>query len=243
VSDGASELQSEREQVAQACRVLAHRGLVEGVLGHVSLRVADGMLLRCRGAEERGLRFTTADDIRLVGLDGKPLEEMGDHRPPNEWPIHGELMRLRPEIGSVVHAHPPSALIAGLAELELRPVFGSFNIAALSMAREGVPVYPRSVLITRPELARELEAAMAKRPVCIMRGHGITAAGAGVAAAVVLATNLDTLTRVTQELAALGARPAEVEAEDLAELPDLGPGFQDELVWRSLVAAAQADGF
>ena len=39
-----------RELVATACRVLAHRGLAPGVLGHVSLRVApDRLLVRCRG--------------------------------------------------------------------------------------------------------------------------------------------------------------------------------------------------
>ena len=54
----------ERVAVARACRILAHRGLVEDVLGHISLRVsADRILLRCRGPHERGLRFT-ADAAR-----------------------------------------------------------------------------------------------------------------------------------------------------------------------------------
>jgi L-fuculose-phosphate aldolase len=47
-----------REQVAEACRVLEHVGLVEGVLGHVSMRFGEGMLLRCRGPQEIGLRRT-----------------------------------------------------------------------------------------------------------------------------------------------------------------------------------------
>jgi ribulose-5-phosphate 4-epimerase/fuculose-1-phosphate aldolase len=241
VSTGASELDSGRELVAQACRVLAHRGLVEGVLGHVSLRHGDAMLLRCRGPHERGLRFTAAQDVRLIGLDGTPREEMDGYRPPNEWPIHGELLRLRPTVEAVVHAHPRAALIAGLAELPLRPVFGSFNIPALHMALDGVPIYPRPVLITRPQLARELAEAMGERPVCIMRGHGITVTGASVAAAVVAATNLDVLTSVTRELALLGAQPPELGPEDLAELPDLGSAFQDEMVWRALVAEAESD--
>lgn len=231
-----------RELVAEACRVLEHRGLVEGVLGHVSMRCGPGMLLRCRGPEEIGLRFSERRDVRLIGLDGEPLEELDGWKPPNEWPIHGEIMRLRPAVGAVVHAHPPAALIAALADLSLRPVFGSFNIPALHMAVAGVPVYQRSVLITRPELAREVEAAMGDRPLCIMRGHGVTVTGDTVAQAVVRAVNLDVLTRVTRELALLGATPPEVSPEDMAELPDLGSAFQDEMVWRSLAAAARADG-
>jgi 3,4-dihydroxyphthalate decarboxylase len=232
----AADLTAGRELVALACRVLAHRGLAEGILGHVSLRTQNGMLLRCRGPRERGLRFSAPADVRLIGLDGAPLEDLEGWQPPKEWPIHGELMRLRPEVSAVVHAHPPAALITGLAELELRPVFGSFNIPALHMAIEGVPVYPRSVLVTRPELAQEVHAAMGERPLCIMRGHGVTVTGASVPEAVVRAANLDVLTQVTRELAQLGATPPLVPEEDLAELPDLGSAFQSEMVWRALVA-------
>jgi ribulose-5-phosphate 4-epimerase/fuculose-1-phosphate aldolase len=60
-------------QVASACRVLAARGLAEGYLGHISLRIDDERLLvRCRGQHERGLAWTTPEDIRLVTLDGEP---------------------------------------------------------------------------------------------------------------------------------------------------------------------------
>lgn len=44
----------ERELVAQACRVLIARGLVDGLLGHVSVRVDEGRLLvRCRAHTNR----------------------------------------------------------------------------------------------------------------------------------------------------------------------------------------------
>ena len=46
-------------------------------------------------------------------------------------------------------------------------------------------------------------------------------------------------TEVARELAWLGARPPEVSAEDLAELPDLGSAFNDEMVWRHHVAMVE----
>ncbi|HEX8861236.1 MAG TPA: class II aldolase/adducin family protein, partial [Actinomycetes bacterium] len=141
-----------REEVALACRVLAVEGLVEHVLGHVSARVGGRMLIRCRGPRERGPRYTTAEDVHEVALDGHG-ELPGGYRVPSELPIHGELLRARPEAGAVVHAHPPAVLLCGVAGLELRPVFGSYNIPAMRMALAGVPVYPRSVLIRRAELA------------------------------------------------------------------------------------------
>jgi 3,4-dihydroxyphthalate decarboxylase len=227
-----------REQVAVACRVLAVEGLVENILGHVSARLGGRMLIRCRGPRERGLRYTTTNDVHEVALDGSG-ELPGGYRVPNELALHGELLRARPEVGAVVHAHPPAVLLCGLAGLQLRPVFGAYNIPAMRLALDGVPIYRRSVLIRRPELAAEMLAAMGDRPVCVLRGHGITVAGETVGQAVVRALNLDALARVTLELARLGRAAPEIPPEDLAELPDLGAAFNDEAAWRYHVARAE----
>jgi ribulose-5-phosphate 4-epimerase/fuculose-1-phosphate aldolase len=242
-SDQRPELARLRETVAQACRILAMEGLVEGVLGHVSARVdRDQMLIRCRGPEELGLERTVAEDVRLVDLDGHGDDSAAGYAVPKELPIHGELLRARPEAGAVVHAHPPAVLLCGLAGLELRPVFGAYNIPAMRLALEGVPLYPRSVLISRPELAAEMIAAMGERPVCVLRGHGITVTGASVQQAVVRALNLDALARVTLALAQLGRQVPDLPPEDVAELPDLGAAFNDDLVWRFHLARLQRQG-
>lgn len=232
-----------RAKVALACRILARHGLVEGILGHVSARVGDdAMLVRCRGPQDRGLRFTTEADVRLVDLDGNHLERSEGYDVPNELPIHGELLRARPDVASVVHAHPWSTLVAGLAELELRPIFGSFNIPSMRIALAGVPVFGRSCLITRPDLAAQMMAAMGERDVCLLRGHGITVTGTSVEAATVRALDLDALARVTVQVAQVGARDVPAVAdEDLAELPDLGAGFNERRVWRHLEAVDEAE--
>ena len=228
-----SELEDLRAKVADSCRILARAGLVENVLGHVSARLDGGrMLIRCRGPHEHGLLFTEPADIHVVDWDGDGLPAGSPFRIPNELAIHGELYKRRPEVNAVVHAHPPHALIAGLAELELRPVFGAYNMPAMHLAEEGVPVYPRPVLITRPELAHELIDAMAGKSVCIMRGHGVTVTGESVEQATVRALDLDALTRVTRELAALGRLPDPVSAADRAELPDVGGAINELYVWR-----------
>jgi 3,4-dihydroxyphthalate decarboxylase len=230
-----------REKVATACRILAARGLVDGILGHVSLRVSETeLLVRCRGEDEPGLASSRARDVWRVDLDGRSVDVPDGYRPPNELPIHTELMRRDPAVGAVVHAHPRSALLAGLADLTPRPVFGAFNIPAMRIARDGVPVYPRAVLISRRELAVEMADAMGTRPVCVLRGHGITVSATSVEGATTLAIDLDALLQVTVELARLRVEPPELSEEDLAELPDLGPGFNERFVWQSLVAELDA---
>lgn len=232
-----------RETVATACRVLANEGLVKGILGHVSARTADDQLLiRCRGPQERGLRHTTADDVWTITTDGEPVDVPDGYRPPNEAPIHTELMRRRPEVKAVVHAHPPAALIFGLAGLELRPVIGAYNIPALRLALDGVPVFSRPILISRQDLAAQLLDCMGESDTCLMVGHGIAVAGATVEEAVVRAVDLTALMDITVKLAQLGATPDVIDRGDLQELPDLGSRFNAELVWRSLVADADPAG-
>jgi ribulose-5-phosphate 4-epimerase/fuculose-1-phosphate aldolase len=226
-----------RELVATACRVLAMRGLVNGVLGHVSARVAENeLVVRCRGPAERGLRHTAASDVWRTTLDGEPLDMPDAYALPNELPIHTELLRARTDIGAVVHAHPWAALIGGLAGLEPRPVFGAYNIPALAVAAKGVPVYRRPVLVTHAELAREMVEAMAGSDVCLMLGHGVTVAATTVEQATVLAVNLNVVCEVTVALAQLGATPPDLDPEDLRELPDLGDSFNGDLAWQALVA-------
>jgi ribulose-5-phosphate 4-epimerase/fuculose-1-phosphate aldolase len=226
-----------REKAALACRILAHEGLADGILGHVSIRIGpDRMLIRCRGEAERGLTATTARDIRLTTFAGRFAEPADGYAVPNELPLHGEVLRSHPQAGAVVHVHPPAVLLCGLAGLPLRPVFGAYNIPALRMAIDGVPVFPRSVLVRTPELAREMMDAMGDARVCVLRGHGITAVGDNLEQAVVRAIDLNTLAQVTLDCARLGVTPAEVPPADLAELPDLGSGFNDRFVWQALAA-------
>ena len=231
-----------RRTVALGCRVLARAGLVENVLGHVSVRTGVGrMLIRCRGPEERGLLFTTPEDIHEVALDGSGDLPDG-YAVPHELPIHGEILRARADVGAVVHAHPPSVLVAALADVGLAPVFGAYNIPAMRMAREGVPVYRRAVLVRRPELARELVQAMQGKSVCIMLGHGMTSVGDRVEQAVARALDLDVLARVALRLAAVGGSSWQVPDDDVAELPDLGGDLNYLALWRFHVARLEHEG-
>ncbi|HEY4459213.1 MAG TPA: class II aldolase/adducin family protein [Pseudonocardiaceae bacterium] len=233
------ELDELRAEIALACRILAVEGLVDGILGHVSVRVGeDQMLIRSRGPREHGLLFTEDADIRLVDFDGRGTEIVDGYAVPNELPIHGEVLRARPEVGAVVHAHPPAVLTCGIAELPLRPIFGSFNIPAMRMAHNGIPVYPRSVLIRRPDLAKEMLAAMGDAPVCVLRGHGITVTGRNVREAVMRALNLNALAVATLDVAKTGRTAPDIPAEDIAELPDLGSAFNDDANWRYYAAKA-----
>ena len=230
---------AERQLIADACRVVAARGLSDGFLGHISLRVDhDRLLVRCRGPQERGLAWTTAADVHLIDHRGRPgaRGELEGWSLPNELPLHVEVLRARPDAASVVHVHPPAVVAADLAGLAIRPIVGAFDMPGAKLAAGGVPVYPRGVLVRNRELAVEMMTAMGDRPVVLLRGHGLTSSGRSVQEAVLRAISVNTLARLSLQIRSAGGQLADLPAADLAELPDLGPGFNEGVAWRHEVS-------
>lgn len=222
-----------RRRVAVGCRILANAGLCEDVLGHISARLDDDtILVRSRTPGERGLLFTVDDDVQPYSLRRGGLEGSTAHAPPNELPIHLACYRADPNVRAVVHAHPPAVVAADLAGIAFVPLVGAYNIPAARLAGGGIAVYPRGVLINTVELADEMIVAMAGRPVCVLRGHGLTTTGGSVEQAVARALAVDALARMAARVVAFGGTPAALPDGDLAQLPDLGSTFNDELIWR-----------
>ncbi|OCB38968.1 3,4-dihydroxyphthalate decarboxylase [Mycobacterium malmoense] len=236
-------LDEQRAAVAEGCRVAAARGLVDGILGHLSLRVDDErLLIRCRSDTDAGVAYTRPGDIRLITFDGGAGAdgELDGYRVPNELPIHVETMLADARHRAVAHLHPPAVVAADLAGIAIRPIYGAFDIPGAWLARGGVPVYERAVLIRTPALGKEMVAAMRDRPVVILRGHGLTSAAATVQQAVLQAISLDALARMSLRVRAAGGTLREIDDADWGDLPDLGPAFTAEAAWRHEVARLPA---
>lgn len=91
------------------CRRLWEAGLIAGADGNVSVRLdATTLLVTPRGLPKREL--TPADLVR-VDLHGQVLG--GFRKATSELDLHLRIMRVRGDVGAVVHAHPPTA--TGLA--------------------------------------------------------------------------------------------------------------------------------
>jgi ribulose-5-phosphate 4-epimerase/fuculose-1-phosphate aldolase len=218
---------------------MAACGLVEHVLGHISVRLpGDELLVRCRGPVEAGLAATTVGDVRQLPLRGN--RDLGAWAPPNELPIHRVLLSHRPSVTAVVHAHPPAVVAWSLLDQPLVPLYGAYDIPGARLAADGIPTWDRSALVRTDELAGAMADALGDRPVVILRGHGIVSVAEGdpadaVQIAVLRAVAVDTLARMSMAVLRAGGTPRPIADADLAELPDLGGGFNVETMWRHLL--------
>ncbi|MFN4283110.1 MAG: class II aldolase/adducin family protein [Alphaproteobacteria bacterium] len=205
-----------RELVATSCRVLGGLDLTKAATGHVSQLSADGksILIRGRGRDEVGVRYTTAEQVVAVDLDGKQLDGAEGLAVPQEVFIHTWVYKMRPDVRSVVHIHPPTVVLFTMCKKEIEPIFGAYDPSGLDLILDGIPTYDRSILISNDDLGRELAAALGDKRVCLMRGHGITAVGASVEEATVRAIQLNEAAEMNYRANLLGI-PLKISEEDM----------------------------
>lgn len=219
-------LKALRTRVAQACRVLARLDLTNGAQGHVSARVpgTDRVLIRARGPNELGVRYTTTSQIIEVDLDGKLVKADEDGLAvPIEVFIHTAVYRARPAVESVIHIHPATVVLLTICDKPLLPLYGAYDPPSLQLALDGIPTFDRSVLISTPELGSALVSTMGEAPVCLMRGHGITTAGGTIEEAALAAIRLNDLAKMNHQAYLLG-NPRPISAEDQEAFRNLERG-------------------
>jgi ribulose-5-phosphate 4-epimerase/fuculose-1-phosphate aldolase len=209
-------LDEARELVARSCRILGKLNMTKEPSGHVSARIpgSDAILIKARGRGESGLRFVKEHDLITVDFDGKKLEGRDDLDVPQEVFIHTWIYRARADVGCVIHVHPATVVLFTICDLPILPLFGAYDPTALRLAMEGVPTYPRSVLIANDKLGKDLAESLGKQRACLMRGHGITAVGPSVQEATLTAIRLNELAEINYRARLLG-NPRPIPKEDM----------------------------
>ncbi len=197
-----------REQVAWACRILAMGGHGDYTLGHVSARAADGrhLLMKPNGL---GLEEVAPDDVLALDMDGTRLSGAGPVH--LEYVLHTEIYKARPDIGSVVHTHPPYGTAFGATDATLELL----NHDAV-LFREGIASFDDTAeLIVRPEQGAAVAQALGERRALVMRGHGVIVTGETVPWATYAALTLERVLRIQSIARSLGnLRPMTPEMAD-----------------------------
>ena len=105
-----------RQSIVDACRSMNALGINQGTSGNISLREGEGMLITPTSLPYDAM---TAEDIIEMRLDGKVV---GNGRPSTEWRFHLAIMRERPEVNAVVHAHPTYCTTLAIMERGIPPI-------------------------------------------------------------------------------------------------------------------------
>lgn len=92
-----------RNQITEIIDRIYKRGMTTTSGGNISVIDANGDIWVTPSAEDKG--SLRASDIICVKKDGTII---GKHKPSSEFPFHKAIYESRPDIKSVIHAHPPA---------------------------------------------------------------------------------------------------------------------------------------
>ena len=105
-----------RQSIIDACRSMNALGINQGTSGNISLRHGEGLLITPTSTPYEAMQ---PEQIVFMHMDGS---HDAAQRPSSEWRFHLDILRARPEINAVVHAHPPYSTILAIMGLEIPPI-------------------------------------------------------------------------------------------------------------------------
>lgn len=110
-----------RQDIVRVGRLMYDKGFISASDGNVSARLGPGRFLITPSGLHKG--FLEVDELLVVNEEGQrvgPVTAANRKlKPTSELPMHLESFRLRPDIGAVVHAHPPITIALSIAGISL----------------------------------------------------------------------------------------------------------------------------
>lgn len=189
------ELAEERERIAYFMRRLYRMGLTTTSGGNISLRCPDGHVLLTPSALDKG--ELQADEILLSTMDGENLTPR--FKPTLETGMHLAILRQRPDIDAVVHAHPVFGTSFACADAELDLALTSEIFMHVPKLGRGGGAPPGT-----KELAELTAGALADADVALMRNHGVVTVGKSLLKAFDLLEAVEVAAKMTVVTKALG---------------------------------------
>jgi L-fuculose-phosphate aldolase len=203
-----------KRKLAVAGKVLAANGQGDFTRGHISARLPGKTPLFLMKPHSVGLDEITPKNILTIDMTGKVVE--GTARRHSEVFIHSEIYKARPDVGCVIHSHPPYAVaLSGSGR----------SMKALSQGgalfRGEVGLYADTInLIRTPEMGAGVARALGKKRVVMLKSHGIAVACPSIEEAVICAISFENAAMIQMIAEAAGTVAAEFAEEDVARLKE-----------------------
>jgi len=129
-----------KKQILDIGKRIYERGMVAANDGNISVKLNDHEWLCTPTGVSKG--FMTTEMICKVDENGNTIQANGPYRPSSEIKMHMRVYKLRPDVKSVVHAHPMYATSFAIAGKPLtQPIMPEAVIAlgCVPIAKYGTP--------------------------------------------------------------------------------------------------------
>lgn len=224
MTDLSNSLKADLDELARACRVMELEGQGDRVVGHMALRDPEGRGFWMKRAGVALGEIFDSRDFVLLDFDGNKLA--GEGKSHGEWPIHSEILRLRPEINATAHTHPFYASVYSASDEPLMTVVPRSTTQ---------PVRPPQFddgddLICTKEVAVAMVKSMAGQNAVLLRNHGIVTCGASIEDPVLVAIALEKMCQEALTINASGLKFSCPQEDDLLKKLDTGAALDPRII-------------
>jgi L-fuculose-phosphate aldolase len=198
-----------RESIVAHGATVAAAGLGGALVGDISARFKDSLLITPSGSNTADLRPAMIARMPLVGEYGA---WKGPRKPTGEWRIHLDIVRARPDIGGIVRFHSPYATALAMAR---KPIPAAHSM----IARFGGPIIrcAKYAPAGTKELAGLALEALDQSHAVLLSNYCALTTGPTLETALVRARELETLARLYAIALSLG-RPAILSDEEVGRI-------------------------
>lgn len=205
-------------RLVEVAGALDRLGFAPASTGNVSARVGPGRV----AITPSGVPYAALRPEHIVTVDDAGRAVAGQLEPSSDTPVHLAVYRARPEVGAVLHCHPPLATTLACLEWPLPPI----HYMAASLAPDGcVEVAPYAIYGSE-ELGRHAVAALGEhRMACLLAHHGVVCVGETPERALANAATLDWAAGVYQRARRLAGDPPLLDAGDVAAVASKLSGY------------------
>ncbi len=160
-----------KEQIVDICHKMWQLGWVAANDGNITVKVAEGRYLATPTGISKG--FITTDKLVLIDNEGDVIEALEGYKPSSEIKMHLRCYKERPDVGAVVHAHPPTATGFAVAHVPL----DSYSMVETVLAVGSIPITPYGTPSTH-EVPDAIAPYLAEHDVVLLENHGALTLGA-----------------------------------------------------------------
>lgn len=202
-----------KEQICDICNKMWQLGWVAANDGNVSVKLDEDTFLATPTGISKS--FITPDKLVKINSQGEILEGGDGYRPSSEIKMHLRCYRDRPDVGAVVHGHPPVATGFALANIPL----DSYSLIETAIAIGSIPITPFGTPSTE-EVPEAISPYLPDHDVLLLQNHGALTVGSDLITAYYRMESLELCAKTTFYARMLlgGKQEEEIERDTLERL-------------------------
>lgn len=206
-----------KAQMIDICHRLWQKGWVAANDGNITVKVGENRYLATQTGVSKA--FITPEKIGLIDEDFNVIDGAEGFRPSSEVKMHLRCYKERPDVGAVVHAHPPASTGFACAHVPLDDYCMIESVLSIG----SVPIAPYGTPSTY-EVPDAIAPFLPKHDAILLENHGALTVGADLITAYYRMETMELQAQISINARLLGGA-VDISKENIDRLIGMRPQY------------------